>query len=56
MRSEYSANHALSTTVQRVQAVAVKPSTQNGLVVWCLRVCAGCVSAVVVIKVVLCLL
>ena len=55
MRDEWSANQALaSTVVQRRQAVIAKPSSPNGLVVWCLRVCAGCASAVVCIKVVQC--
>ena len=54
MRSEHSANLALSTTVQRRLVVKSEPSSQNGLVVWALRVCAGSVSAVVFIKVVQC--
>lgn len=54
MRSEYSANHALSTTVQRRLVVKNKPSSSNGFVVWVLRVCAGSASAVVFIKVVQC--
>lgn len=56
MRSEYSANHAIASTVVQRKQVITKPSSSNGFVVWCLRVCAGCVSAVVVIKVATCLL
>jgi hypothetical protein len=56
MRSEYSANQALSTTVQRRLVVKNKPSSKNGFVVWALRVCAGSVSAVLCIKVIQCLL
>ena len=55
MRNEWAANQALaSTVVQRRQAVIAKPSGPNGLVVWVLRVCAGCASAVVTIKVIQC--
>ncbi len=55
MRNEWSANQALaSTVVQRRQEVIAKPSSPNGLVVWCLRVCAGCVSAFVTIEVIQC--
>lgn len=54
MRSEHSANLALSTTVQRQPVVKNEPSGQNGFMVWALRVCAGSVSAVAVIKVAQC--
>lgn len=55
MRSEYAANVSLgNTSVQRVQVAAQKPSSTNGLVVWVLRLCAGCACAVVVIKVATC--
>lgn len=55
MRSEHSANVALSSTVQRPRLVVKnKPSSKNGFVVWVLRVCAGSASAVAVIKVAQC--
>lgn len=54
MRSEHSANLALSTTVQRRLVVKNEPSDQNGFMLWVLRVCAGSASAVAVIKVAQC--
>lgn len=50
MRSEYSANQSLAQTAQRRLVVKNEPSGQNGFMVWALRVCAGSVSAVAVIK------
>ena len=56
MRSEYSANQSLAQTAQRRLVVKNEPSGQNGFMVWALRVCAGSVSAVAVIKVAQCIL
>lgn len=56
MRSEYSANQSLAQTAQSRLVVKNEPSDQNGFMVWALRVCAGSVSAVAVIKVAQCFL